>query len=72
MIGKNLKESGDVIYNIPVNPDIDVAKDGTEWISLSSNIPGRFTTQMAKSPSVAVFYFAERVASAHLTEARCQ
>ncbi|GFT48257.1 hypothetical protein TNCV_4708301 [Trichonephila clavipes] len=35
-------ESADVINNIPVNPVIYVARDGTEWILYISNVSGRF------------------------------
>ncbi|GFV59509.1 uncharacterized protein TNCV_4791271 [Trichonephila clavipes] len=34
-------EKTDIIDYIPVNPDIYIAKDGTEWILHNSNVPGR-------------------------------
>ncbi|GFY17805.1 uncharacterized protein TNCV_1075401 [Trichonephila clavipes] len=39
------EESADVIDNIPVNPDMYVTGDSTEWIPHNSNDPGRFVTQ---------------------------
>ncbi|GFV52745.1 uncharacterized protein TNCV_2874161 [Trichonephila clavipes] len=40
------KESADVIDDIPVNPDIYVAREEhTEWIPYNSNDPGRFATR---------------------------
>ncbi|GFW37234.1 hypothetical protein TNCV_5021321 [Trichonephila clavipes] len=36
------EESADVIDNIPVNPNVYVARDGNEWIPYNSNVPGRF------------------------------
>ncbi|GFV63602.1 uncharacterized protein TNCV_625971 [Trichonephila clavipes] len=39
------KENADVIDNIPVNLDIYVTRDGTEWIPHNSNVPGRFATR---------------------------
>ncbi|GFX76175.1 uncharacterized protein TNCV_2144791 [Trichonephila clavipes] len=39
------EESADVIDNIPVNPDIYVARDIIEWIPRNSNVPGRFVTR---------------------------
>ncbi|GFW69926.1 hypothetical protein TNCV_1403791 [Trichonephila clavipes] len=41
----NCEESekiADVIDNIPVNSDIHIARDGTDWIPHNSNVPGRF------------------------------
>ncbi|GFU28447.1 uncharacterized protein TNCV_1938351 [Trichonephila clavipes] len=38
------KESTDLIDNIPVNPNIYVARDDTEGIPHNSNVPGRFAT----------------------------
>ncbi|GFV30281.1 hypothetical protein TNCV_97561 [Trichonephila clavipes] len=35
----------DVIDNIPVNPDIYLARDDTEWIPPNINVPGRFATR---------------------------
>ncbi|GFX02012.1 uncharacterized protein TNCV_372011 [Trichonephila clavipes] len=40
-------ESADEIDNIPVNPNIYVTRNGTEWILHHSNFPGRFATQNA-------------------------
>ncbi|GFW72251.1 hypothetical protein TNCV_702881 [Trichonephila clavipes] len=39
------EKSADVIDNIPVKPDIYVAKDGAEWIPHNSNAPSRFATK---------------------------
>ncbi|GFY18895.1 transposable element Tcb2 transposase [Trichonephila clavipes] len=39
------EESADVIDNIPVNPNIYVTRDGTEWIPYNINVPGRFETR---------------------------
>ncbi|GFW98235.1 uncharacterized protein TNCV_331871 [Trichonephila clavipes] len=36
------EESADVIDNIPVYPDMYVARDGTEWIPHNNNVPSRF------------------------------
>ncbi|GFV94732.1 uncharacterized protein TNCV_3864551 [Trichonephila clavipes] len=41
------EENGDIIDNIPVSPDIYVARDGTEWIPYNSNVPGRLATRNA-------------------------
>ncbi|GFT98878.1 uncharacterized protein TNCV_3792841 [Trichonephila clavipes] len=38
------EESADVIDNIPVNPDMYVARDSRDWI-LHNNVSGRFETQ---------------------------
>ncbi|GFT97856.1 uncharacterized protein TNCV_2167661 [Trichonephila clavipes] len=38
-------ESVEEIDNIPVNPDIHVARDGTECIPHNSNVPGNFATR---------------------------
>ncbi|GFV02512.1 hypothetical protein TNCV_3438271 [Trichonephila clavipes] len=39
------EESADVNDNIPVNPDIYVARDGTEWIPHTSNDSVRFANR---------------------------
>ncbi|GFU70536.1 hypothetical protein TNCV_2511921 [Trichonephila clavipes] len=39
------EESSDLIDNIPVNSDINVASDGTEWIPRYSKVPGGFATR---------------------------
>ncbi|GFX06205.1 hypothetical protein TNCV_642511 [Trichonephila clavipes] len=39
------EESADEIDNIPVNPYIYVARDGSKWILNSSNVLERFVTQ---------------------------
>ncbi|GFW63820.1 uncharacterized protein TNCV_3744251 [Trichonephila clavipes] len=39
------EEIADIIDNIPVNSDIYVARDGTEWIQRNSYVPGRFVTR---------------------------
>ncbi|GFT05597.1 hypothetical protein TNCV_1044661 [Trichonephila clavipes] len=39
------EESVNVIDNIPVNPDIYVSKDDTEWIPYNNKAPGRFVTK---------------------------
>ncbi|GFX18765.1 uncharacterized protein TNCV_3019231 [Trichonephila clavipes] len=38
------EESADEIGNIPVNPDVYVARNGIEWVPQNSNVPGRFVT----------------------------
>ncbi|GFV30353.1 uncharacterized protein TNCV_98281 [Trichonephila clavipes] len=42
---KESEKSANEIDNIPVKPDIYVAKDDTEWITHNSNVPGRFATR---------------------------
>ncbi|GFX17951.1 uncharacterized protein TNCV_2293991 [Trichonephila clavipes] len=42
---KESEKSADVIDNIPVNPDIYVARDVTLWIPHNWNVPGRFATK---------------------------
>lgn len=39
---KKSEESADEIDTIPVNPDICVARDGTEWMLQNGNVPDRF------------------------------
>ncbi|GFX52109.1 hypothetical protein TNCV_981461 [Trichonephila clavipes] len=39
------EKRADVIDNIPVNPDIYVARDGTECVTPNRNVPGRFATK---------------------------
>ncbi|GFU89226.1 uncharacterized protein TNCV_2896741 [Trichonephila clavipes] len=39
------EESADVICNIPVHPDIYVARNDKEWIPHNSNISGKFATR---------------------------
>ncbi|GFT25605.1 hypothetical protein TNCV_1965251 [Trichonephila clavipes] len=36
---------GDVIDNIPVNPDTYIARDGTDWSPHNSKVPSRFVTR---------------------------
>ncbi|GFS95505.1 hypothetical protein TNCV_814551 [Trichonephila clavipes] len=38
------EEKTDVINYVPVNPDIYIARFGTEWIPHNSNVPGRSAT----------------------------
>ncbi|GFX26265.1 hypothetical protein TNCV_948651 [Trichonephila clavipes] len=42
---KESEERADVIENISVNPNVYVARDGVEWISHNSNVPGRLRTR---------------------------
>ncbi|GFX62114.1 uncharacterized protein TNCV_2228401 [Trichonephila clavipes] len=39
------EESADIIDNIPVNSDIYIARDHTEWKPPNSNVRNRFTTR---------------------------
>ncbi|GFY14278.1 uncharacterized protein TNCV_3614661 [Trichonephila clavipes] len=48
------KESADIIDNIPINPVIYVAREGSEWIPHNSNVPGRFVTRNASSDKAVV------------------
>ncbi|GFY21033.1 hypothetical protein TNCV_3990771 [Trichonephila clavipes] len=41
----NCEESEESEDVIPVNPDIDVSRDGTEWIPHNCNVPGRLVTR---------------------------
>ncbi|GFS91932.1 uncharacterized protein TNCV_1931081 [Trichonephila clavipes] len=43
--------NADVIDNIPVNADIYVTRDDTDWIPHNSNVPGRFTPINVLQPS---------------------
>ncbi|GFT04952.1 uncharacterized protein TNCV_4744891 [Trichonephila clavipes] len=52
-------ESADVIDNIPVNPDVYVARDGTDRISHNNNVPRRFVTRNVLRPSSDPTSFAE-------------
>ncbi|GFV25499.1 uncharacterized protein TNCV_1147691 [Trichonephila clavipes] len=52
---KESEESAVEIDNIPVNPDIYVARDGKEWIPHNGNVPGRFaTTHTSSGPTSSV------------------
>ncbi|GFT86805.1 uncharacterized protein TNCV_4163841 [Trichonephila clavipes] len=57
--------STDVIDNILVNPDIHVARDGTEWIPHNSNVPGRFATRNALRQSSGPTSFAKDNVKVH-------
>ncbi|GFV29014.1 hypothetical protein TNCV_749691 [Trichonephila clavipes] len=46
---KESEESADLIDNIPLKPDIYVAKDDKECIPHNSNVPGRFATKQQSS-----------------------
>ncbi|GFX20491.1 hypothetical protein TNCV_3488481 [Trichonephila clavipes] len=39
------EKSAEITDNIPVNPDIYITRDGTEWIPHSSIVSGRFMTR---------------------------
>ncbi|GFV69754.1 uncharacterized protein TNCV_1349071 [Trichonephila clavipes] len=39
------EEKRDIIDYILINPDIYITRDGPEWISHNSNVPGRFVTR---------------------------
>ncbi|GFV75239.1 uncharacterized protein TNCV_295541 [Trichonephila clavipes] len=39
------EERANVSDDIPVNPDMHVFRDGTEWIRHNSNVPGKFATR---------------------------
>ncbi|GFW57936.1 uncharacterized protein TNCV_1418831 [Trichonephila clavipes] len=55
------EESADVIDNIPVNPDIYVARGGTEWILHNNNVPGSFATPKVLQQSSGPTSFAKHI-----------
>ncbi|GFW28674.1 uncharacterized protein TNCV_3713891 [Trichonephila clavipes] len=42
---KESEENTDIIDYIPVDADIYISRDSTEWIPRNSNVPGRFVTR---------------------------
>ncbi|GFU56498.1 uncharacterized protein TNCV_1137251 [Trichonephila clavipes] len=55
------EEIADEIDNIPVNSDINVARDDTEWIPHNSNVPGRFAARNVLHQSSSPQSFAKYV-----------
>ncbi|GFW19157.1 uncharacterized protein TNCV_254841 [Trichonephila clavipes] len=56
---KESEEKTDIIDYIPVNTDIYIARDGTEWIPHNSNVLGRFVTRNVLQQSSGLSSFAK-------------